>query len=85
MMSRNTTPRVGDPAPLYICGEVYSHVITRVLSPKRIEVRQCSSNLEPYGPREIVSLRKTGLWVPSGGTADGRTRGHHYVVGSLAR
>lgn len=75
----NKLPRIGDLAPLYLCGDRYDHVILEVHSATRAVVAQGSRIDTAFGPKEVVSLRKSGMWVPQGGSADGRTKGYHGV------
>ena len=55
-------PRLGDPAPFYVAGDEYDHVITAVLGPKKIKVAQGKTIDTAFGPEEIVTLRKNGYW-----------------------
>ena len=75
----NNLPRIGDLAPLYLCGDRYDHVIVEVHSAKRVVVAQGSTIDTAFGPKEVVTLRKSGMWVPQGGSADGRTKGYHGI------
>ena len=75
----NKLPRIGDSAPLYIAGSRFEDVILEVHSAKRVVVAQGSTIDTAFGPKEVVSLRKTGMWVPQGGSADGRSFGYHNV------
>lgn len=72
-------PCIGDLAPLYLCGVRYDHVILEVHSPTRIAVAQGTTVDTAFGPKEVITLRKSGMWVPQGGSADGRTKGYHSV------
>lgn len=73
----NKLPRIGDLAPLYLCGDWYDHVIIEVHSATRIVVAQGSTIDTAFGPKEVVARRKSGQWVPSG--AARRSAGYHSV------
>ena len=76
---KNKLPQIGDSAPLYVAGKRFEHVILEVHSAKRIVVAQGYAPDDVFGPKEVVTLRKSGMWVPQGGSADGRSSGYHSV------
>lgn len=77
MENNDKMPQIGDPAPLYLCGDWYDHVIIEVHSATRIVVAQGSTIDTAFGPKEIVTRRKSGQWVRSGGAR--RSSGYHSV------
>ena len=76
---KNKLPQIGDSVPLIVAGSRFEHVILEVHSAKRIVVAQGYTVATVYGPKEVVTLRKSGMWVPQGGSADGRSKGYHIV------
>jgi hypothetical protein len=76
---KNKLPQIGDSAPLYIEGSRFEYVILEVQSAKRVVVQQGYTVSTACGPKEVVTLRKSGMWVPQGGSEDGRSSGYHSV------
>jgi len=67
-MDKAITP--GTKATFYVCGSYYDHVVTEVLSPKKVVLRQGTVD-NAFGPPEVFSLRKNGLWVQVGHSMNG--------------
>ena len=80
---KNKLPQIGDSAPFYIAGSRFEYVILEVHSAKRVVVAQGYTVSTACGPREVVTLRKSGMWVPQGGSEDGRSHGYHSVCNSV--
>lgn len=55
----------GTPANFYVCGSYYEHVVTEVLGPKKVVLRQGTAD-NAFGPPEVFTLRKNGYWVKVG-------------------
>lgn len=52
---------VGTPAVFHVCGSHYDHVVTAVLSPKKVVICQGTPD-NVFGPPEVFTLRNDGLW-----------------------
>lgn len=61
--------KAGTEVLFHICGASYEHVVTEVLSPKKVVVRQGTPD-NVFGPPEVFTQRKDGRWrkVGTGGT-----------------
>lgn len=62
--------KAGTVVLFHICVASYEHVVTEVLSPKKVVLRQGTVD-NAFGPPEVFSLRKNGLWVQVGHSMNG--------------
>ena len=68
-MANKYVPQVGDRAVHLLLGSTYECIVTKVLSPTRVLVRQCNAETRvPIGPEDEVSFRKNGFWIEKGAT-----------------
>ena len=68
-------PYTGAVAMFRVCGCDYPHVVTEVLGPKKVVLRQGEPG-NAFGPPEVFTLRKNGWWVKMGGSPNA---GHAFV------
>jgi len=63
MEDNGITP--GTRATFRVCGSEYEHVVTAVLGPRKVVLRQGTPD-NVFGPPEVFTRRRNGLWVAVG-------------------